>query len=124
LANQRGKFPGFFGAATPTRPPSSPGATTGSSTPARGAWFRESATELLALAAGYLRLLDRYDVPWMELRTSSPGRIVYADEVQVVAVPFGYPEGWPFDGLALPAMSRGARSSPATGRGETTTRTE
>ena len=31
--------------------------------PGARAWFRESATELLALAAGYLRLLDRYDVP-------------------------------------------------------------
>jgi len=60
----------------------------------------------------------------VELRTSSPGRIVYADEVQAVAVPFGYPEDWPFDGLALPAISRGARSSPATGAGQATTRTE
>lgn len=35
----------------------------------------------------YLDLLDRYEVPWLELRTDHPGRIVYEDADQVVAVP-------------------------------------
>lgn len=64
--------------------------------PGAAAWFRTSATELLALAEGYLQLLDRYDVPWHELRTDRPGRLVYEDDVQVVAVPFRHPEDWPF----------------------------
>lgn len=55
--------------------------------PGAKAWFRASATDLLGFTAGYLHLLDRYGVPWVELRTSSPGRIVCEDGVQVVAVP-------------------------------------
>lgn len=59
--------------------------------PGARAWFKEeSAAELLDLTAGYLALLDRYAVRWVELRTSSPGRITYEDEVQVVAVPYTY----------------------------------
>ena len=65
--------------------------------PGAASWFRESATELLAMSRGYLDLLDRYAVPWVELRTSTPGQIVYEDDVQVVTVPFKYPNDWPFD---------------------------
>lgn len=64
--------------------------------PGAAAWFRSSATELLDLSAQYLDLLDRYGVPWHELRSDSPGHVVYADDVQVVAVPFRHPEDWPF----------------------------
>jgi hypothetical protein len=64
--------------------------------PGAAAWFRSSATELLTLAEGYLQLLDRYGVPWHELRTDRPGHLVYEDDVQVVAVPLRYPEDWPF----------------------------
>ncbi|WP_284293273.1 hypothetical protein [Luteimicrobium album] len=55
--------------------------------PGAKAWFRASAVELVDKAREYLVLLDRYGVAWVERRTSSPGRVVYADEVQVVAVP-------------------------------------
>jgi hypothetical protein len=44
--------------------------------------FRASASELLLFTRGCLDL---------------PGRITYEDEVQVVAVPFAYSEGWPFE---------------------------
>ena len=64
--------------------------------PGARSWFRDSATELITVTAGYLALLDRYGVPWVELRTSRPGRIVYADDVQVVAVPYGHAADWPF----------------------------
>lgn len=64
--------------------------------PGARAWFRHSATELLELTSGYLDLLDRYELPWVELRTSTPGRIVFEDHVQVVAVPFRFPDDWPF----------------------------
>lgn len=65
--------------------------------PGARSWFKSSAAELLELARGYLDLLDRYDVRWVELRTSSPGRVTYEDAVQVVAVPFRYPDDWPFE---------------------------
>lgn len=62
--------------------------------PGARSWFRDGATELLAATQGYLDLLDHYGVPWTELRTTSPGRIVYADAVQVVAVPGTHPDDW------------------------------
>lgn len=55
--------------------------------PGAHAWFRADATHLLTLVAGYLELLDRYAVPWEERRSTDPGRVVYADDVQVVVVP-------------------------------------
>jgi hypothetical protein len=64
--------------------------------PGARSWFRASASDLLGLTREYLALLDRYSVGWVELRTSHPGRITYEDDVQVVAVPFTYPERWPF----------------------------
>lgn len=62
--------------------------------PGARAWFRQDAHDLLRRTEAYLDLLSRYEVPWMELRTASPGRIVYADLVQVVAVPGSYPDDW------------------------------
>ena len=64
--------------------------------PGARSWFRDTATELIAVTAGYLALLDRYGVRWVELRTSWPGRIVYSDDVQVVAVPATAAADWPF----------------------------
>jgi hypothetical protein len=62
--------------------------------PGARAWFKDSARDLIALTADYLRLLDRYGVPWVELRSASPGRILYEDHVQVVTVPYTYEEHW------------------------------
>ncbi|MBF4607405.1 hypothetical protein [Curtobacterium sp. VKM Ac-1393] len=45
---------------------------------------------------GYLDLLDRYRIPWVELRTTSPGHITYEDEVQIVATPMDQSHDWPF----------------------------
>lgn len=64
--------------------------------PGARSWFKSSAHELLDLTRGYLDLLDRYGVRWVELRTTAPGRVTYEDDVQVVAVPFTYPDDWPF----------------------------
>ena len=69
--------------------------------PGARSWFKDTATELLAVTADYLALLDRYGVPWAELRSSSVGRLVYEDAVQVVAVPYSYPADW--------ALTSGAR---------------
>jgi len=49
-------------------------------------WFKGSATHLLERVDGYLDLLDRYGVAWERVETDAPGRIVYEDDVQVVAV--------------------------------------
>lgn len=65
--------------------------------PGARSWFTSSARELLELTRGYLDLLDRYGVRWVELRTSTPGRVTYEDAVEVVAVPFTCPEDWPFE---------------------------
>ncbi|MGN8050872.1 hypothetical protein ACTJKO_14410 [Curtobacterium sp. 22159] len=75
--------------------------------PGARAWFAADAAHLLTLVEPYLGLLDRYGVPWTELRTSSPGRIVYRDPVQVIAVPLAFPDDWPFP------SSREAVRSPA-----------
>ncbi|MFK4481812.1 hypothetical protein [Curtobacterium sp. AB7] len=64
--------------------------------PGTRSWFRTSATALLTMSADYLDLLDRYGVAWVELRTNSPGRIAYQDDVQIVAVPLTHPSDWPF----------------------------
>lgn len=64
--------------------------------PGARSWFKAESSQLLEMTSGYLDLLDRYGVLWMALRTSSPGRLVYEDAVQVVAVPHTYLEHWPF----------------------------
>ncbi len=63
--------------------------------PGARAWFLADATDLLSFTADYLALLDRHDVPWQALRSRTPGRIVYADPVQVIAVPHTV-DDWPF----------------------------
>ncbi|WP_026005582.1 hypothetical protein [Arthrobacter sp. M2012083] len=64
--------------------------------PGARSWFKAESTPLLEMTAAYLDLLDRHSIPWMTLRTRNPGRLVYEDAVQVVAVPHTYPDHWPF----------------------------
>jgi hypothetical protein len=64
--------------------------------PGARSWFAADALKLLEMTAPYLDLLDRYSVPWVQLTTRSPGRIVYRDATQIVAVPYRHPEDWPF----------------------------
>ncbi|MEU4978885.1 hypothetical protein [Streptomyces sp. NPDC021969] len=56
--------------------------------PGAAAWFKPSATHLLARVAGYLGILAAHDVDCQTLTSSHPGRVVYEDEVQVVVVPY------------------------------------
>ncbi|MGI5216375.1 hypothetical protein [Nocardia sp. CA-290969] len=63
--------------------------------PGARAWFKGDASGLLEATRGYLDLLDRAGIGWVELRTAYPGRIVHDDAVQVVAVPYRYPDDWP-----------------------------
>lgn len=55
--------------------------------PRAHAWFKTTAGHLLARVPGYLDLLDRYGVPWEEVRSGSPGRILYEDDVQIITAP-------------------------------------
>ena len=55
--------------------------------PRAAAWFRASATDLVSMTQGYLDLLTRYGVDWVESRSDDPGRVIYSDDVQVIVVP-------------------------------------
>lgn len=55
--------------------------------PGAVAWFKADASHLLERVDGYLALLDAHGVPWERAVSDDPGRIVYEDDVQVVAVP-------------------------------------
>lgn len=57
--------------------------------PGAAAWFRSTATGLLTRVLPYLDILSAHGVPCVRLESPAPGRIVYADADQVVAVP-GY----------------------------------
>ena len=64
--------------------------------PGAKSYFRDDATDLIGMVGDYLHVLDRYGISWREIRTRHPGRIVYEDLVQVVAVPHRFPAQWPF----------------------------
>ena len=72
----------------------SPGCYDAQVNPGARAWFTLPSSEPLEMTREYLDLLDRYGVPWTELRTRSPGRITYEDDVQVVAVSSTYDADW------------------------------
>jgi hypothetical protein len=55
--------------------------------PGAVSWFKSSATHLIVRIDGYLALLDAYGVPWERAETDRPGRVIYEDDVQVVATP-------------------------------------
>jgi hypothetical protein len=57
--------------------------------PGATAWFKGSATELVARADGYLEILDAHGVRCAKLVTDRPpGKIIYEDGDQIVVVPF------------------------------------
>jgi len=72
----------------------SPGCYDRETNPGARSWFKSTAASLLEMTSSYLNLLDRYEVPWVQLRARHPGRIVHEDEVQVVAVPFSFEQDW------------------------------
>jgi hypothetical protein len=55
--------------------------------PGAAAWFKSSARHLIERVDGYLEILAAHGVGYRCLRSSDPGRIVYEDGDQVVAVP-------------------------------------
>ncbi|GMA32950.1 hypothetical protein [Litorihabitans aurantiacus] len=57
------------------------------SDPRAAAWFGPAAGHLVAAVRPYLLLLARHGVACRRVETHDPGRIVFSDAVQVVAVP-------------------------------------
>ncbi|MGQ4422154.1 hypothetical protein ACN6LL_000801 [Streptomyces violaceoruber] len=55
--------------------------------PGAAAWFKPSATHLLARVSGYLEILSSHGVDCRALRSADPGRVFYEDDVQIVVVP-------------------------------------
>lgn len=51
-------------------------------------WFRDSATEHVSRMRELVILLQHKDIHVDELRTETPGYIVYEDEAQVATIPF------------------------------------
>ncbi|WP_280491825.1 hypothetical protein [Nocardia asiatica] len=56
--------------------------------PGATAWFKSSATDLIAPVADYLSILDAHHVGWIRLETDAPGDIIYDDPHQIVVMPF------------------------------------
>ena len=52
-------------------------------------WFRSTATEHISRMRALAALLDHKDTPVTVFETVKPGYIVYEDEYQVAAIPFG-----------------------------------
>lgn len=57
--------------------------------PGAVAWFKESAHELIAGVDGYLELLAAHGVGCERVESTDPGKIIYEDQDQVVAIPHG-----------------------------------
>lgn len=58
--------------------------------PEAAAWFKTTATHLLARLPPYLELLRAHDEPFEVLYSDTPpGRVIYEDDVQIVVVPWG-----------------------------------
>ncbi|MEV8091704.1 hypothetical protein [Streptomyces nigra] len=58
--------------------------------PGAAAWFKPSATHLLARVPGYLEILSAHGVDCQVLRSTDPGQVVYEDDVQIVVVPYAH----------------------------------
>ncbi|MGV9237003.1 hypothetical protein [Streptomyces nigra] len=56
--------------------------------PGAAAWFKPSATHLLARVPGHLQILAVHGVECQLLRSADPGRVVYEDAVRIVVVPY------------------------------------
>ncbi|MFK4083352.1 hypothetical protein ACI2LF_04540 [Kribbella sp. NPDC020789] len=55
--------------------------------PLAAAWFRTTATHLFDPIPQYLAILEAHNLPCERFASEDPGRVLYADEHQVVVVP-------------------------------------
>ncbi len=51
-------------------------------------WFKSSATEYIENMRKFSAILEAHDYPVEQLITSRPGKILYEDNYQIVAIPF------------------------------------
>lgn len=61
--------------------------------PGAAAWFKRTSRELIARTIGYREILTCHGVAWEELRTTTPGVILYEDAYQVLATPYPCEQG-------------------------------
>ncbi|MFE0022345.1 hypothetical protein [Amycolatopsis sp. NPDC059021] len=55
--------------------------------PGAVAWFKPTAAHLLERIPGYLEILDTHNIPYERQESATPGKIIYEDEHQIIAVP-------------------------------------
>ncbi|GAA1575308.1 MULTISPECIES: hypothetical protein [Kribbella] len=55
--------------------------------PHAAAWFKPTATHLLEPIPGYLKILTAHNLPCARYTATTPGRVLYEDEHQLVVVP-------------------------------------
>ncbi|GAB3109299.1 hypothetical protein GCM10027160_08400 [Streptomyces calidiresistens] len=79
----------WYNAAHPDPSDTHPGAHDHDVHPGAAAWFKPGAVHLIERVAGYLDLPAAHGVACERVESADPGRIVYEDSVQVVAVPRG-----------------------------------
>ncbi|MEU8540374.1 hypothetical protein AB0C52_10360 [Streptomyces sp. NPDC048717] len=78
----------WYDAAYPDPSATDPGVYDPALNPGAVAWFKGTARHLIERVPGYLALLAAHEVPCVRVESADPGRIVYEDDVQVVAVPW------------------------------------
>ncbi|WP_433710826.1 hypothetical protein ACQP2U_31885 [Nocardia sp. CA-084685] len=54
--------------------------------PGAASWFKAAAVGMIERVEGYLAILDAHGVRWVRLDSDAPGKILYEDSNQVVAV--------------------------------------
>lgn len=79
--------------------------------PRAASWFKATATRETGRVPGYLRILAAHGVPCEEVRTTDPGRILYEDAEQVVAVPHGDGGDTPYGAGQASSISPSASAS-------------
>ncbi len=55
--------------------------------PGATAWFKLSATDMIARTSGYSAILDMHGISWARVESDDPGEIVYDDPHQVITRP-------------------------------------
>jgi hypothetical protein len=77
----------WYDAAYPNPSLSHPNTYDRARNPGAAAWFRGTATHLIAPIGGYLRILDAHRIGYRRLASTDPGRIIYQDAYQIVVTP-------------------------------------
>ena len=52
-------------------------------------WFKDSAKDHIEKMRQYAQILESHDYPIKQLLTDRPGKVLYEDEFQIAAIPFG-----------------------------------